>query len=169
MYRATYLTWNYFQEVAYTGEYTLEAFSEFLEEQRKMKAEPGEKVGIWCRHCLTCCVIQAGSQLVEPFLTWLQHSHSWASSRVVLNLTAAGSIPTAAAVMYHSLAGTHPLTSLFLSHKTLISPSSCYPWVTPSALAVSTAWHKGACTLAGVQQHLVMILAGKNSPAKGQL
>ncbi|XP_015498389.1 protein disulfide-isomerase-like protein of the testis isoform X4 [Parus major] len=32
-----------FQEVAYTGEYTLEAFSEFLEEQSKTKAEPGEK------------------------------------------------------------------------------------------------------------------------------
>uniref|UniRef100_A0A8C5IY05 protein disulfide-isomerase n=1 Tax=Junco hyemalis TaxID=40217 RepID=A0A8C5IY05_JUNHY len=34
------------QEVAYTGEYTLEAFSEFLEEQRKKKAEAGEEVGI---------------------------------------------------------------------------------------------------------------------------
>ncbi|XP_063270563.1 protein disulfide-isomerase-like protein of the testis [Prinia subflava] len=31
------------QEVAYTGEYTLEAFSEFLEEHSKTKAEPGEK------------------------------------------------------------------------------------------------------------------------------
>ncbi|XP_050836241.1 protein disulfide-isomerase-like protein of the testis [Serinus canaria] len=34
---------SHHQEVAYTGEYTLEAFSEFLEEQRKTKAEPGEK------------------------------------------------------------------------------------------------------------------------------
>uniref|UniRef100_A0A8D2NBB4 Thioredoxin domain-containing protein n=1 Tax=Zonotrichia albicollis TaxID=44394 RepID=A0A8D2NBB4_ZONAL len=33
------------QEVAYTGEYTLEAFSEFLEEQRKMRAEAGEEPG----------------------------------------------------------------------------------------------------------------------------
>ncbi|XP_064582385.1 protein disulfide-isomerase-like protein of the testis [Zonotrichia leucophrys gambelii] len=31
------------QEVAYTGECTLEAFSEFLEEQRKMRAEAGEE------------------------------------------------------------------------------------------------------------------------------
>ncbi|XP_041893171.1 protein disulfide-isomerase-like protein of the testis isoform X2 [Corvus kubaryi] len=31
-----------YQEVAYTGEYTLEAFSEFLEEKGKTKAEPGE-------------------------------------------------------------------------------------------------------------------------------
>ncbi|XP_037238525.1 protein disulfide-isomerase-like protein of the testis [Falco rusticolus] len=31
------------QEVVYTGEHTLEAFSEFLEEQSKRKAEPGEK------------------------------------------------------------------------------------------------------------------------------
>lgn len=164
MCRVTYLTWNYFQEVAYTGEYTLEAFSEFLEEQRKMKAEPGEKVSIWCSHC---CVIQTGSELVQTFLTWLQPflSLCWG----VLNQIAAGSILTAAAVMYHSLAGTHPLTSLFLSHKTFISLGSCYPWVTPSALAASTAWHRGACTLAGVQQHLVMILAGKNSPAKCQL
>lgn len=46
MYRVTYLTLSLFQEVAYTGEYTLEAFSEFLEEQRKKKAEPGEEVGI---------------------------------------------------------------------------------------------------------------------------
>ncbi|KAK4813618.1 hypothetical protein QYF61_011964 [Mycteria americana] len=35
-----------YQEVAYAGEHTLEAFSEFLEEQSKTKAEPGEKVGI---------------------------------------------------------------------------------------------------------------------------
>ncbi|XP_017922870.1 protein disulfide-isomerase-like protein of the testis isoform X1 [Manacus vitellinus] len=32
-----------YQEVAYAGDYTLEAFSEFLEEQSKTKAEPGEK------------------------------------------------------------------------------------------------------------------------------
>ncbi|KAM6197218.1 LOW QUALITY PROTEIN: protein disulfide-isomerase-like protein of the testis [Sarcoramphus papa] len=32
-----------YQEVAYAGEHTLEAFSEFLEEQSKTKAEPGEK------------------------------------------------------------------------------------------------------------------------------
>ncbi|KAM7091490.1 protein disulfide-isomerase-like protein of the testis [Ciconia maguari] len=32
-----------YQEVAYAGEHTLEAFSQFLEEQSKTKAEPGEK------------------------------------------------------------------------------------------------------------------------------
>ncbi|XP_017668825.1 PREDICTED: protein disulfide-isomerase-like protein of the testis isoform X3 [Lepidothrix coronata] len=32
-----------YQEVAYAGDYTLEAFSEFLEERSKTKAEPGEK------------------------------------------------------------------------------------------------------------------------------
>ncbi|XP_032559413.1 protein disulfide-isomerase-like protein of the testis isoform X1 [Chiroxiphia lanceolata] len=32
-----------YQEVAYAGDYTLEAFSEFLEEQSKTIAEPGEK------------------------------------------------------------------------------------------------------------------------------
>ncbi|KAM9598712.1 LOW QUALITY PROTEIN: protein disulfide-isomerase-like protein of the testis [Morphnus guianensis] len=32
-----------YQEVAYAGEHTLKAFSEFLEEQSKTKAEPGEK------------------------------------------------------------------------------------------------------------------------------
>ncbi|XP_064529041.1 protein disulfide-isomerase-like protein of the testis isoform X3 [Pseudopipra pipra] len=32
-----------YQEVAYAGDYTLEAFSEFLEEQSKTKAEPREK------------------------------------------------------------------------------------------------------------------------------
>ncbi|KAM9261547.1 LOW QUALITY PROTEIN: protein disulfide-isomerase-like protein of the testis [Cariama cristata] len=34
-----------YQEVAYAREHTLEAFSEFLEEQSKTKAEPGQKVG----------------------------------------------------------------------------------------------------------------------------
>uniref|UniRef100_A0A8C3KGC0 Protein disulfide isomerase like, testis expressed n=1 Tax=Calidris pygmaea TaxID=425635 RepID=A0A8C3KGC0_9CHAR len=33
-------------QVAYAGEHTLQAFSEFLEEQSKTKAEPEEKVGI---------------------------------------------------------------------------------------------------------------------------
>ncbi|KAM9557317.1 LOW QUALITY PROTEIN: protein disulfide-isomerase-like protein of the testis [Guaruba guarouba] len=33
-----------YQEVSYAGEHTLEAFSEFLEEQNKTKAEAGEKV-----------------------------------------------------------------------------------------------------------------------------
>lgn len=55
----TYLTLNLFQQVAYTGEHTLEAFSEFLEEKGKAKAEPGEKVGILSRHCQTCCAVQA--------------------------------------------------------------------------------------------------------------
>ncbi|XP_010119355.1 PREDICTED: protein disulfide-isomerase-like protein of the testis, partial [Chlamydotis macqueenii] len=32
-----------YQEVAYAGEHTLEAFSEFLEEQSRTRAEPGEK------------------------------------------------------------------------------------------------------------------------------
>lgn len=32
--------------MAYAGEHTLEAFSEFLEEQIKTKAETGEKVGL---------------------------------------------------------------------------------------------------------------------------
>lgn len=73
--------------MAYTGEHTLEAFSEFLEEKGKAKAEPGENVGILSRHCQTCCAVQAWSQPVETFLDWPQpqpQTPACASAGVVL-------------------------------------------------------------------------------------
>lgn len=57
--------------------------------------------------------------------------------------SAAGAIPTAAAAVCHSLAGTHPLPSWFLSHQPLFSHCSCQGWVTAER-------QTGACALTGV-------------------
>lgn len=73
--------------MAYTGEYTLEAFSEFLEEQRKMRAEPGEKVSISSRPDVLCnpgrfpaCADTAEPlswALLVPVLGWFSPVPSW--------------------------------------------------------------------------------------------
>lgn len=160
MYRVTYLTLSLFQEVAYTGEYTLEAFSEFLEEQRKKKAEPGEEVGIWPRPDLLCEPgrFPAG----ETSLSWLQPSHPpgpvlgwfWPILTSSWLLPSPQQLSPVAQPGRHS---THPLTSLFLSHKA----SSPGAGAIPESHTSPGSLHKGACTLAAVQQHLLTVSAGK--------
>lgn len=69
--------------MAYAGEHTLEAFSEFLEEQSKTKAEAGEKV----RHLIqtltviqgmfTPCTGMAELPIAQP--------HVWASATAPVN------------------------------------------------------------------------------------
>lgn len=91
---------------------------------------------------------------METFLDWPQHSHSPRPLLVPVlgwfSPVCSWCHPHSSCTMYHSLAGTHPLTSWFLSHQPLFSHCSCQGWVPAAALAASSARQRGACALTGV-------------------